>query len=157
MTAPPHEWDGKRDRDWPVRLGHFRCYFDKSSNKCELDHTGERRPRESLEASFGICPFMPFPTPLAPSRRCAATWGSMQVRLPPRATRRLHPCRDILMRRGRVCGPAPLGARSQRQRNEECAEPSVPVHRATRSAVPNRTRDRLRSLLLTLPTRGLTG
>ena len=57
---------------------------------------------------------------------------------------RLHhvtaPVVPVLMRIRRVWGLAPLRARSQRQHNDECGEPFVPVHcflRATRSAVPN--------------------
>jgi hypothetical protein len=76
------------------------------------------------------------------------------------------PVVQVLRRVGRVLGLrlVPLGARSQRQHNEERGEPSVPVHRffwATRSAVPNprqrKASIRLASLFLTLPTRRLTG
>jgi hypothetical protein len=138
----------------PVRLGHFRCYFDKSSNKCELDHTGERWPREAPEASFGICLFMPFPTRLAPSRRCTATWGSCKSgegRIILRATcPRLH----LLRHRHRPCRAKSPGSRvrvwawawlpwahgASAHNNEERHEPSAPVHRflwATRSSAPN--------------------
>jgi hypothetical protein len=68
----------------------------------------------------------------------------MEVRQGPSALARcvLHhaavtaPVVHVLRRVGRVGDLAPLGARSQRQHNEERDEPSVPVHRflrATRS------------------------
>jgi hypothetical protein len=59
-------------------------------------------------------------------------------------------------------GPVPLGARSQRQHNEERGEPFVPAHRFRRPVrraypVPTIGSIRLGSLFLTLATRGLTG
>jgi hypothetical protein len=67
----------------PVRLGHFRCYFDKSSNKCELDHTGERGGRENLPGrlfwDLPVYTLSDAPRALPPRRRCPARWGSLQV------------------------------------------------------------------------------
>jgi hypothetical protein len=57
----------------------------------------------------------------------------------------------------------PLGARSQRQHNEQRGEPSAPVHRFLWTThppclpVPAIGSIRLGSLFLALPTRGLTG
>jgi hypothetical protein len=58
----------------------------------------------------------------------------------------------VMRRVGRVGDLALLGARGQRQHNEERGEPSVPVHRAT--PAPAIDSNRLGSLFLTLPTRG---
>jgi hypothetical protein len=58
--------------------------------------------------------------------------GFMQIRRGPIALSPLHvttPVVHVLCRVGRVGNRAPLGARSQRQHNEERGEPSMPVHR----------------------------
>ena len=74
-------------------------------------------------------------------------WRSGEVRLrparyitPPPPPTSCHRSCPVLMRIRRVGDLASLGARSQRQHNDEGGKPSVPVHRffrATQSAVPN--------------------